>query len=387
MLVKSSSTLSGNGTAFDWSRAESEVRGLADVASAVGEAGLAAGSGLPVAQWRELSTPTLVALAQAGHREAFDPLYQRYASRVLSFARSRCGADRALADDVAAEAWVAAMIRINTWQVRGRDDDDLVRWLFGLVRRVVAETMEARCRQVPGGHIEYWDWLDIPEPPSDDEWVGCPDKPQLAGRLNVEIDRLSPRCRAVVRMRLDGADYTEIARTVGLTGEQVRGAWRRAQVELRRRLVGRIDVDTLSDTDRDRLCELAAELPPAARQVALLRLAGTPIPQVAKSLAITGTQAHNIWRHAEDLLRQLLDDPGLARRPAGGRQAAWLPERARLRQAAELLSPARRRVALLRLEGLTHPEIAARLGCPEGTVNAAWSAALNQFQHAGLITA
>jgi hypothetical protein len=90
MQVKRSSTLPETGTALDWRRLESEVADLSDLAAAVRAFGPKVPPGaVTVWHWQQLSTPALVALAQAGHREAFDPLYRRYSGRVLAYATSR----------------------------------------------------------------------------------------------------------------------------------------------------------------------------------------------------------------------------------------------------------------------------------------------------------
>jgi RNA polymerase sigma factor (sigma-70 family) len=346
-------------------------------------------NGRTMADLSALSTPELVALAQAGNRDAFDPLYRRYGRRVLTYAQHLCDGDLALAEDIAADVWVKTMTRIDTWRARGRDDDDLVRWLFGLVRGALVEARRARWSEPPTRSRGDWhdaEWLAASERDADD-WIESPDKQEMTDRLHAEIERLSPTCRAIVRLRLDGADCAEIGEVTGLSSKQAGDAWRRAQIDLRRRLVGRIDVDTLTEQDRAQLQELAQELPPVSREVALLRLAGTPMPEVATTTGMTRTQAHNAWRHAEDLLRKLQNDPQAARRPAVGRVATWQKEQDRLREAAQQLTPATRRVALLRLAGMTHPEIAEQTGRSVGTVASAWKRALDSFTRTGHLPA
>ncbi len=346
-------------------------------------------NGRSAVELSELSTPELVALAQAGDREAFAPLFRRYGRRVLTYAIYLCDGDAAMADDVASDVWARTLERIGQWRPRGGGPDDFVRWLFGMVRTTRLQTLAAMRRQLPGerrGDWYDWEWLAAQELAGED-WEECPDKQELTARLHTEIGRLSRTCRDVVRMRLSGADGAEIAQVTGLTSKQVGDAWRRAQVELRRRLVGRLDVDGMSETERRNLRELAQELPPISREVALLRLARVSVPEIAVSLGMTRTQTHNAWRHAEDLLRKLLDDPIRTRQPSWGRMAAWQKERDRLNASVDLLSPGRRSVAQLRLTGLTHPEIAEQLGCPVGTVASTWRDALDQFTRLGLLAA
>jgi RNA polymerase sigma factor (sigma-70 family) len=363
MLVKRSSMLPGNG------RSVSEL------------------SEMSVRELAELSTPELVALAQSGEREAFGELFRRYGRRVLMYAVRKCDGTPAVADDVAAEVWVKALTRIGAWENRGRDDDDFLRWLFGLVRGGVGEARVARWTEVPAlvsstALDEMDQWLADASSEFDD-LDECPAKAEMIARLRTEIDRLSPACRSVVRLRLNGAGLDEITGETGLTAKQVSDAWRRAQVQLRQRLVGRLDVESLSDAERAELRELAQELPDISREVALLRLDGLSVPQIAQKTGMTRGQAHNAWRHAEDLLRKLQDDPKVARRAKHGREAVWQKERDRLRVAAQALGSATRRVALLRLDGVSHRQIAEQLGCPVGTVASAWRYALDSFTRAG----
>ncbi|MEV5447881.1 sigma factor-like helix-turn-helix DNA-binding protein, partial [Streptomyces sp. NPDC052644] len=214
-------------------------------------------------------------------------------------------------------------------------------------------------------------------------------KAEMLAQLRAEIDRLSPVCRSVVQMRLDGASVDEITSVTGLTGKQVNDAWRRAQVRLRRRLAGRLDVESLSEVERAQLRELAQELPEVSREVALLRLAGMSVPEISDQLGMTRSQAHNAWRHAEDLLRKLQDDPQEARRvkSGNGRVAVWQKERDRLRVVAQTLAPATRRVALMRLDGMSHQEIAEQIGLTAGGVGSVWKRALDSFTRTGHLPA
>jgi len=74
----------------------------------------------------ELSTSELVALAQAGDREAFDPLYRRFADRLLGYVITRTRGDRALAEDITSEVWVRVIAYAESWQDRDGDADHIV---------------------------------------------------------------------------------------------------------------------------------------------------------------------------------------------------------------------------------------------------------------------
>ncbi|MDG4794592.1 sigma factor-like helix-turn-helix DNA-binding protein [Micromonospora sp. WMMD1082] len=346
------------------------------------------GNGRSLSELSGMSTAGLVELARSGEREAVGELFRRYERRVFLYAVSRCDGDRAAADDVAAEVWVKVLTRVGSWVPQGEGgEDDFVRWVLGMVRGTVGEVRAARWAQmpaaVPGAALDEMDWLLADASGEVDDLDECPAKTEMLARLRAEVQQLSPLCRSVVRLRMDGAPLEEITAATGLTRQQVNDAWKRAQVRLRRRLVGRIDVESLSAGELAELLELVRELPEGSREVAALRLSGVSESQVAERLGMTRVQSRNAWRYAEDLLRKLQDDPQATRAPKGGRVAVWQKERDRLRVAAQSLSPAARRVALLRLDGLSYPRIAAQLGCTRNTVASTWSRALDAFTRAG----
>ncbi|MEV7228946.1 sigma factor-like helix-turn-helix DNA-binding protein [Polymorphospora sp. NPDC051019] len=336
-----------------------------------------------------MSTCEVVALAQAGEREAVGELFRRYGRRVFLYAVNRCNGDRIAADDVAGEVWAKVLTRIGAWVPReGGDADNFVRWLFGMVRCTVGETRAARWTQMPAAvpgaaPLDEMGWLLADTSDEFDDLDECPAKAEMLTQLRAEIERLSPLCRSVVRLRMDGAPVEEITAALGVTTKQANDAWRRAQAQLRRRLVGRIDVESLSDAELTQLRTLAQELPEVSREVAVLRLAGMSVPQIAARTGASRHQVHNAWRHAEDLLRKLQDDPQATRAARPGRVAVWEKERDRLRGAAQSLPPATRRIALMRLDGLTHPQIAEQIGCTSGTVASTWKRALDTFTRAG----
>jgi RNA polymerase sigma factor (sigma-70 family) len=347
------------------------------------------GNGRRVSELSSMSTAALVELAQSGEREAVGELFRRYGRRVFLYAAHRCDGDRVAADDVAGEVWAKVLTRVGSWVPReGGDADDFVRWLFGMVRGTVGEVRAARWTQMPAAvpgaaPLDEMGWLLADVSGEFDDLDECPAKVEMLARLRAEIERLSPLCRSVVRLRMDGAPVEEITSVLGVSTKQANDAWRRAQAQLRRRLVGRIDVESLSPAELAELRTLAEELPEVSREVAVLRLAGMSVPQIAAETGMPRHQVHNAWRHAEDLLRKLQDDPQATRATRPGRVAVWEKERGRLKVVAQTLPPATRRIALMRLDGLTHPQIAERIGCTSGTVASTWKRALDTFTRAG----
>jgi RNA polymerase sigma factor (sigma-70 family) len=337
----------------------------------------------------ELSTVTLVALARKGDNAAWDQLYRRYGHRVRTYAVHRCNGNWHEADDVASEAWVKALTRVEAWQPRGRDDDDFLRWLFGLVRGALGAARQAGYEQSPAdfsyGSIVEVEWLKADDPDdSADELDECGTKQEMIEQLHTELRRMLPVHRTVVRMKLDGADNREISRETGLSTAQIAGTWTRAKATLRRKLVGGIDVTALSDAERAEWLALAEQLPDVSRTVAQLRLTGLSNQEVGDRAGMTRAQATGVWRHAEDLLRKLKDDPHLARQPQG-RTAVWEKERDRLREALPTLSPTLRPVAAMRLDGKTHTQIAQELGRPVGSIGSSWRRALDSYTRSGLL--
>src|SRR6266542_4740898 len=100
-----------------------------------------------------LSDADLVARAQAGDREAFDPLYRRYASQIARFAAGRAvrwGRGPDFAEDVAASTWETALSKIDQYQgLAGRaepgyeDCSPFRAWLYGVAKHQLFHTAQA----------------------------------------------------------------------------------------------------------------------------------------------------------------------------------------------------------------------------------------------------
>ena len=373
MLVKRSSMLPGNGTEVDWERLGSEVPELADLVSAVA----AFGSKVPpaaatVRRWQELPTAALVALAQAGHRDAFDPLYRRYALRVLGYVRARLRNESA-AEDVASRTWEAALEGIDRFQADD-NDEGFARWLFAIARRKVVDVLRGAEWEFPAGGTtsgEVAVWLDRAERDSDDVAEDQAGREELRARLYEAVEGLTPQQRTVVRLRLDGAREADVVRETGWTQVRVANLWRDAQAAIRERVSG-----DLTQTDPAQLRAAAETLPARLRDVALMRLDGkTP----AEIIRLTGRSRHACaaaWRDAQRALRVLLSE-GFGPQATGEQvspRALVQQElhRERLRTAAMSLPEWMRRVALLRLDGTRNCDVARALGQDPHTTASTW---------------
>jgi RNA polymerase sigma-70 factor (ECF subfamily) len=380
MPVKRSCTLPENGSRTDWVRREAEVGDLAGLSGVLGKLNEPNPPRTRVVRWQELPTADLVALAQAGQMDAFDPLFRRFGGRLVRFVTGRVFGDRMVAEDIASEVWIRVMTYIGRWEDRGGNAEHaFFGWLCFLARQGVARRHadDGVWREIPASlgddHTSALGMADAPDTAGDD----APDSAEhqeLLARLAAGVDGLNPTYRQVVRMRLEGLTNEEIAPRVGLSLIQVHKIWPRALVALRRQLSEPID-----EVETAQLREVALLLPTVQRQVALLRLDGLANHEVAARVELSLEQARFIWARAKDGMRRLLATP-----PAAAPVAPDTQEQARLREAARLLPAAQARVALMRLDGHCNKDIAQSLGCTSATASIHWRKAQTAFARQGL---
>jgi RNA polymerase sigma factor (sigma-70 family) len=387
MRVKRSCTLPEDGSRTDWVRREAEVGDLADLSGVLGKLNEPNPPRTRVVRWQNLPDADLVALARAGQMDAFDPLYRRYAKRVLANAVRRAEGNQAWAEEIASEVWAAAIEKIGEYQgTRDNDPESFLHWLFGITRGQIARSWAVRRHELtftPAG-----DWTEIGRPvgaePDGDE-VDNPVKAQLLDTLVDAVRQLAPRQRKVVTLLLKGLSYDEIADKTGQTAREVRIAWQTAQDTLRRRLA-----DPIQDADPARLRAAVEKLPPLQRDVARLRLDGVRDREVAQRLGIEYTQVRNKWSRAKNALQRLLAEPSqlcVDEQKTACKAAVEQRDRDRLRKAAQCLPDGQRRVALLRLDGLLWREVDAALGISRGSGESIWRQAKKTFVQQGLMPA
>src|SRR6266508_2895177 len=105
----------------------------------------------PAPRLDTLPDADLVARAKAGDREAFDPLYRRYAGDVARHAVARVaswGRGLDVADDAAADTWATAIEKIDQYQGLPCEGSPFKAWLYGILKHQVVKTVRAD-RAVP----------------------------------------------------------------------------------------------------------------------------------------------------------------------------------------------------------------------------------------------
>src|SRR5438874_8008363 len=190
-------------------------------------------SGGSVAESGELSTRDLIALAQSGDREAFDPLYRRFAGRLMGYALVRARGNRPLAEDVTSEVWARIIAYIGSWEDRGGNvDHSFFGMLCAAVRQRLGQHYAARWRETchgsltadeefDGGHL-----VNVAPIHDDDNTQDGPG--ELADRLRAVVDGLHLTARQVVQLRLDGLTNAQIAARLDMTGQRVNQVWQQA---------------------------------------------------------------------------------------------------------------------------------------------------------------
>jgi len=274
-------------------------------------------TGQTIRQLSELPTAELVLLAQAGDREAFDPLYRRYAARILAYAMRRVDGNRPVAEDIVSETWVAALSSIERFRGLDGGEDDFVRWLFGITKGSSLKRQAPVWRELPSS--ENQQWANTATPVDMDQPAANGEMRRARERLLTALETLAPTQRQVARMRLDGMSFAEIAQSTGETECRVKKAWERARASLTRRLTSPVGLAPwprahLTDGVRAKLLAVAETLPPAARRVAQLRIDGARGEDIAQTIGCSVPAVAESWRRARRAFarRGLAVTPGLA---------------------------------------------------------------------------
>jgi RNA polymerase sigma-70 factor (ECF subfamily) len=171
-----------------------------------------------------VSDDAVVAAAKAGDQDAWRALYRAHAGRLVVWLQTRSGTDGAVsAEDVAAQTWLTAAEKVGSYH---GDADEFGAWLFGIARRVAANTRRRAGRRRTHPVADAAPVTTVAGPDTlvpDRAWV----RDLLAG--------LSPRERDVVTcMDVVGLSATEAAQALGMTPVAVRVARHRALRRLRR---------------------------------------------------------------------------------------------------------------------------------------------------------
>lgn len=178
---------------------------------------MAAGCLPPQTTREEREEAGWVARAKAGDEAAYHWLLERYRTRVVRLAAHVLRRDGE-AEDVAQEAFLRAFRRLPSFQGEGR----FSAWLFRIVVRLCLDRQR----------LARWTAETSEEPlPIAASFSDAADTRLLVGML---LDQLSPPMRAALVLReLEGLDYDEISRALGIPVGTVRSRLHAARAEFR----------------------------------------------------------------------------------------------------------------------------------------------------------
>ncbi len=183
-------------------------------------------------QWHGQSDIALVDAAR-DDREAFGPLYERYADRVHGYALRRLR-DPDLADDATARAFSRALANLDRFTPTHEgveSGSSFVRWLMTIARNTVVDVVRERKDVVA---LDPDALATIRSAAGDDPATATP--PDDRARIERAIHDLGSPQGEIVVLRLQGWKGAEIAELLGMTHGAVRVAQHRAYGSLRETL-------------------------------------------------------------------------------------------------------------------------------------------------------
>ena len=190
----------------------------------------------PVAQERDETM--LLTRLRAGDETAFSELVERYHPAMVRLALTRVRS-RAVAEEVAQDAWMGLLRGIDTFEGRS----SLRSWLFRIViNRAISTGIRERVHlPVHDDELEYRDgrftqdgWWVTPPVHWADEVLDRLAAPALAARVREVIAELPPAQRAVVTLRdIDGLTGSEACAVLDITEGNQRVLLHRARTRIR----------------------------------------------------------------------------------------------------------------------------------------------------------
>lgn len=171
----------------------------------------------------EPSDEQLARSAQAGNRDAFFELYQRYLRRVYNRVKSKV--PRQDVEDVTQDVFIALTRSLGRYEERSRFNT----WMYTIVNRQIADYYRRRTRKKSPDAAGMDDLTESSALP-DSEDTGVDDRAQLRDALN----QLPAHYQDVLLMRYaDGLSFADIAEQRGQSVEAVKSLYRRALHALR----------------------------------------------------------------------------------------------------------------------------------------------------------
>jgi RNA polymerase sigma-70 factor (ECF subfamily) len=181
------------------------------------------------------SDATLVALAKAGDRLAFEQLIARHYQSCVNMASSMLR-DRSEAQDQVQEAWWKAFDRLE--QFHG--DSEFLTWMLRIVVNQCLALLRTRrrtqfCYIDDDGGRSGSRSMELPAVTPDPEYVvvSC----ELQETLRNEIRHIPRLLRDVVSLHLQGLPMHTVAGLLGISVVAAKSRLRRARAELRSRLM------------------------------------------------------------------------------------------------------------------------------------------------------
>jgi len=162
-----------------------------------------------------------------GDEDAFRSLYMRHRDRVWRFVQRLVG-DRAQAEEVAQEVWLAVVAGRNAFAERAK----FTTWLFAIAHRCIARRLRGLLRNPERTAEDFEEVVDTHEAGAPPDAVA--QQEQDAARLRAAIARLPLAQREAFLLRAEGGlDIAQIALVVGCPAETAKTRLRYAYSRLR----------------------------------------------------------------------------------------------------------------------------------------------------------
>ncbi len=171
----------------------------------------------------QFSDKDLVNLCRAGDDAAFTELYNRYRLQLFAYLHRLLPSDKALVDDLFQQVWIKA---VRNWQ-RYTDQQLLLAWLCRIAHNLVMDHFRSNAGR---------DTVEIDENLMADTFN--PEEAlhqlKLDEALQNAIEQLPPDQQEIVRMRMQGISFKEIAAQKNLSLNTALGRMHYAVQNLRK---------------------------------------------------------------------------------------------------------------------------------------------------------
>ncbi len=160
----------------------------------------------------------LVAKAQAGDRDAFFTLYDRYLGKVFNRVKSKIPPQEA--EDVTQDVFIAVSRSLKGYKQEARFNT----WLYTIVNRQIADFYRRRSRQSSGNDAE----VDLE---TGEAVATVLDSQEIDQRLLIQraLDTLPEHYQEIILLRFaDGLTFNEIAEQRQQSLEAIKSLYRRA---------------------------------------------------------------------------------------------------------------------------------------------------------------